>query len=180
MRRPADGGVFGGADLALAADVVPRLLVAGSPYIGWRATGERLLAPSFRLAFVRAGTGTVPLAGGTATFTWTVGRLDGCPTAWPHGPVRVNECVRVEAGTLEVAAGMDVPAPLTALRPWVSVGPLARAEWAFFPPVFVDLEGGALVRLTQDRFSFFPGMKTGFLVPSVGAIAGVGVGALFF
>jgi hypothetical protein len=177
--RPTDGGVFGGVDLALAGDVVPQLLMAGSPYVGWRSPAERLWSPAFRVAFVRAETGTLPLAGGSATFTWTVGRLDGCPIAWPRRPVRVSACVRVEAGTLQ-AAGVDVPAPQTALQAWVSAGPLARAEWSFLPPVFVDVEAGALVRLTQDRFLLHPSMTPAFEVAPVGATAGVGVGALFF
>src|SRR4029077_11156103 len=97
-RLPGDGGCFGGVDVAPASDVEPRIVVAGSPYVGWRATGARLFAPSLRLAFILAGTGTIPLMGGTAAFTWTVGRLDGCPMAWPRGALRVAEGIRLEAG----------------------------------------------------------------------------------
>jgi hypothetical protein len=177
---PGDGGVFGGVDVALASDVEPRIVVAGSPYVGWRATGARLFAPSLRLAFILATTGMIPLTGGTAAFTWTVGRLDGCPIAWPRGALRVAECMRLEAGALEAAAGTEVSGPRTVLRAWVAAGALARAEWSFFPPVFVDIEAGALVRVTQDRFYFSPGNTPAFDVPPLGATAGVGVGVLFF
>jgi hypothetical protein len=175
------GAVFGGADFAVATDVTPRTLLAGSPYVGWRsATAERLFAPSLRAAFIRAGSGMLGVPGGTAEFTWTVGRLDGCPIAWPRGALRVTECVRVEAGTLEAGAGMGVPAPRTALRAWLSAGALARAEWSFLPPIFIDAEAGAVLRVMQDRFYFNPAMTTAFQVPPLGVTAGVGVGALFF
>jgi hypothetical protein len=179
-RSHDDGGMLGGVDFALATDVMPQLVLAGSPYVGWRATGARLFAPSFRLSFIRARSGTLDVTGGTATFTWTVGRLDGCPIAWPRGVLRVSECVRLEGGTLEVAGGMGVTASRTSTRGWAAVGPLARAEWALLPPVFVDAEAGALVRVTQDRFYFNPGMATAFEVPALGVTAGVGVGVLFF
>ena len=179
-RSHDDGGMLGGVDFAVATDVMPQLVLAGSPYVGWRATGARLFAPSFRLSFILAGSGTLDVTGGTARFTWTVGRLDGCPIAWPRGALRVSECVRLEGGTLEVAGGMGVTAPRSSPRGWAAIGPLARAEWSFLPPVFVDAEAGALVRVTQDRFYFNPGMTTAFEVPALGVTAGVGVGALFF
>jgi hypothetical protein len=174
------GGFFIGFDVAVATGVAPRApLIGGSPFLGWRAKGNALIEPSFRLAFLRAGSGPVDFTVGTAEFTWTVGRLDACPLAWPRAAIRVVECARVEAGTLEVAAA-NVPAPLTQLRSWLTAGPLVRAEWAFLHWGFIELEAGVLVRIVQDRFYFFAPETSAYQVPPVGVTAGVGVGIHFF
>jgi hypothetical protein len=173
------GGFFAGGDFAIATGVTPNALLGGSPYFGWRARRGSLFEPSVRVAFLRVGSGPLPAEGGTADFTWTVGRLDACPIAWPHTEIRVVECVRVEAGALEVAAG-HVPAPLPQLRPWLAVGPVVRAEWSFLRWAFADLEAGLLVRVLQDHFYFSTLDQSVYQVPPVGVTAGVGVGIHFF
>lgn len=172
------GAFSAGADFAVATGVAPNALLGAAPYVGWRAKSARVLDPSIRLAFMRAGSGNVVVpSGGSATFTWTVGRIDACPVAWPRGVLRTTACVRVEAGALE-AAGADIVAARTRLRPWVAAGPVARAEWSFVWAVFLDAEIGALFRVTDDRFVFLPSTLV-YEVPLVGVSVGLGLGAHF-
>ena len=164
-----DEALSAGGDFVAVTDVTPQVLLAGSPYVGWRAPAVGWFEPSFRLAFVRAGTPALDVPGGTAAFTWTVGRADACPIALPRGVVRVVECVRLEAGSLQVEQ---------ALRPWVAVGPVVRAGWSFLSWAFVEGEAGVLVHVTQDRF-YFTGQPTAYEVHLLGGTVGVGVGVHF-
>jgi hypothetical protein len=163
---------------AAAGGVTPDTLLAASPFVGWRAraSGARL-EPAVRVALVRAGTAGRTVPGGAAAFTWTVGRLDGCATAWPHEVVRVAACARVEAGILE-ADGADAPSPQQRTRPWLAAGPLLRAEWTFAATLFLEAELGATLRVLDDRFFFIPD-ATAYKVPLLGAGGGAGLGARF-
>ena len=171
------GDVFAGADLAVTFGAAPSALVGGSPYVGWRANAAGVVDPSVRLALVRGASDTHPAPTGSADFIWTAARLDACPAEWAHGLVRLTTCARLEAGALAVAAG-GVGAPETRVRPWFALGLLARAEWSFLRPMFLDAEIGALVRATNDRFYFLPD-TTVYQVPAIGASGGVGLGVHF-
>jgi hypothetical protein len=171
------GVLLGGLDAAIDVGVSPVMLFGLSPYVGWEAKSAALFAPSLRLAFHRAQSGTVAVPDGAATFTWTAGRLDACPLARTLTTVRLTACTRIEAGALEVSGGAVVAAR-TALRVWLAAGALARAEWTLFDPLFLNLEASASVRLTNDRFVFLPN-TTVYQVPLVGVGAGTGLGAHF-
>jgi hypothetical protein len=174
---PSTQSLFAGADLAVTSGVAPDSMVGASPYVGWRAISTTAFAPSIRIALVRATSSTGAAASGSAGFLWTVGRLDACPVAWAVDRLRATACTRLEAGTLE-AAGGNVQAPQTRLRAWFAAGPLARMEWSFLGPVFLDAEATALFRATNDRFYFIPD-TTIYQVPIVGMGAAVGVGTHF-
>jgi hypothetical protein len=162
----------------MATGVAPNALLGAAPYVGWHAKSAGALDPSIRLAFMRAGSGKLVVpSGGSAAFTWTVGRVDACPVAWPRGVLRATACARVETGALEVA-GADIVAAQTRLRPWMAAGPLARVEWSLVWALFLDAEIGALFRVTDDRFVFRPSTLV-FEVPLVGVSAGLGLGAHF-
>ncbi len=169
--------VFAGVDLAVTYGAAPSALVSGSPYVGWRANAPGMFNPSFRLAFVSATSDVRAVPTGAASFVWTAGRFDACPVEWAGGPVRLTVCARLEAGALKVTAS-EVAAPETRLRPWLAAGPLARVEWTFLPPVFLEAEVGALLRPTNDRFYFQPD-TTVYQVPLFAMSAGVGLGAHF-
>ncbi|MDP8999650.1 MAG: hypothetical protein M3O46_06010 [Myxococcota bacterium] len=169
---------FAGLDVAVATGVTPKLVIGGSPSVGWRARRGTLFEPSVRVAFIRAGTGAVDVANGRVEFTWTVGRVDVCPVVGAGGRLRIAACVRVEAGALE-AMRADVSSPQTSLQPWVAGGAVARGEWSFFPWAFIAAEVGGLVRVTQERFYFMmPGTPV-YQVPPVGVTGGAGVGIHF-
>jgi hypothetical protein len=168
-----------GEGVAVAAGVTPITLVAVAPAVGWRTTRASVWSPSVTLSFLRASTGTLAVTGGEASFTWTVGRADGCLLSWPAGsPARLLACARVEAGTLD-AAGSQVPSARSSTRAWVTVGPLVRGEWELLAPLFLAAEGAVLVHVIDDRFYFQPGDTTVFAVPLAGAEAAAILGVHF-
>jgi hypothetical protein len=169
---------YAGADFVVAAGASPNALVAGSPYVGWRANRSDWFDPSLRVAFLRAGTGAIDVsASGNMTFVLTVGQLDACPVAWSRAGVRATACARVEAGTLD-ASGSNIAGAERSLRPWIAAGPMARAEWLLAPPFFLGAEAGAFFRVIQDTFEFRPNVQV-YRVPAIGLGAGAGLGVDF-
>jgi hypothetical protein len=169
--------VWLGADFALAADVSRDTLFGVSPSVGWRTTTSSFLAPSVRLGFLRTTTGALSSPAGAASFTWTVGRADGCIVSWPKGPARLLGCARLELGALQ-GAGTTVASPQTGNRAWVAAGPLIRAEWVLLSPMFVTADLAAMAHVTEDRFYFRPD-TTVYQVPAFGFEAGFGLGVHF-
>jgi hypothetical protein len=173
---------FGGADLAVATGVAPGTLLGGSPYLGWRSTAAALVGLSIRAAFLRIGTepqaASQAAIGSTATFTWTVGRVDACGLVWPDRPLRVGGCARVEAGVLG-ATGAGIAGGRTQHGPWITAGALARIEWTFLGPLVLDLEAGPTFRPFPDRVAFAFPDRTVYQVPVVGLDAEVGLGVHF-
>jgi hypothetical protein len=176
-RAPSPGVSYAGADFILTGGVTPDALVGGSPYFGWRARDEGPIAPEFRVAIVRSIGSVGATVGGTVSFEWTAGRLDGCPLAWRPLTLRLTACARIEAGAVRVdASGIQDPrAPVTG---WFAAGPVVRAQRIVIDALFADVELGALVRATNDRFVVLP-TSTVYEVPLVGFSAGAGLGALF-
>jgi hypothetical protein len=168
---------FLGADFAMATGVSPDALLGFSPVLGWRSSSRTVLAPEVRLGFLRAASGTVVASPGEASFTWTVGRADGCLLSWPPGPARLQACARVEAGVLD-ATGTQIAAAHSSTRGWFAAGPLARAEWDLLAPLFIEAEVAAMVHATTDRFYFVPD-TTIYPVPLLGLDASAGLGVHF-
>lgn len=123
--------------------------------------------------------GSVDAAGGAASFTWTVGRLDGCGLAWPPpgASAHLLACARLEAGALD-AVGSGIVGARDSTRTWLAMGPLLRVEWAILGPLYVDADVAPMFRVTADRFYFAPD-NTINEVPYVGLDASVGVGVHF-
>jgi hypothetical protein len=171
------GGLFAGADFAVTYGVAPSALLTASPYVGWRSSAEGIFDPTIRLALVHATDDGHPVPTGSADYAWTAGRLDLCPTDWRWSSVRLIPCARIEGGVLTVAPH-DVGLPERRVRPWFAAGLLARAQWSFLRPMFLDADVDVLLRATDDRFYFVPD-TTVYRVPIVGASAGIGLGAHF-
>jgi hypothetical protein len=167
-----------GVGLALASGVAPGVLVGASPSVEWRSGARSLVAPALRLAFVRTSSGTFDAGGGAASFTWTVGRLDGCGLDWPPAAsLHLLGCARVEAGVVD-AVGSGIVGAHGSTRAWFAAGPLMRVEWAFLPPMYLDADVAPMFRVTADRFYFLPS-STIYEVPYAGLDASVGVGVHF-
>jgi hypothetical protein len=146
--------------------VTPNSLVAGAAVVGWRGPSTSLVGASFRLAFLRAATDELRVPGGSASFTWTVGRVDGCGLLRPKTPLRVGLCARLEAGVLDVSGVGDAGAN-TQHSPWLALIPLAHAEWSILGSLFLDLDVGPSLRAVTNRFYFLPD-TTAYTVPLVG------------
>jgi hypothetical protein len=169
--------VVAGADAAVATGVAPKPLFAGAPFLGWRSSLTRPLSATVRVAFLRAGTGVLSVPGGSADFTWTVGRVDGCATLRPTARVALSPCARLEGGVLEVE-GFSVPARLAQDSAWIAAGPLASIEWTPLRPLSLDAQIGSSFRLTEHRFVILPA-STAYQVPPVGFEAEAGLGLSF-
>jgi hypothetical protein len=154
------------------------MLVGASPSVEWRSGARSIVSPALRLAFVRTSSGTLDAGGAAASFTWTVGRLDGCGLDWSPAPsLHLLGCARVEAGVIDVV-GSGIVGAHAATRAWFAAGPLMRVEWAFLPPLYLDADVAPMFRVTADRFYFLPD-NTIYAVPYAGLDASVGIGVHF-
>jgi hypothetical protein len=141
------------------------------------APSGALPSPSFRLAFQRASSGAVDVGGPTATFTWTLAIAEACPHRWDVGSLSLSPCARVEAGTLEATGANVVPAH-DDTHPWVALGAVAKAEWTFARPMFLDFETGIRFPLYRTTYFFEPD-NPAFQLPVVGGVASLGLGVRF-
>jgi hypothetical protein len=145
--------------------------------VGWRASAHAWLAPSLRASFARASTGSIATPEGSAVFTWTVGRVDGCLLSWPPGPAHLLACARIEAGILG-GTGTGIAGARSTDSGWAATGPLLRGEWALLGPLFVEGDVAPMLRLTPYQFVFLP-EATIYSVPTLGLEADAGVGVHF-
>ncbi len=166
-----------GAELAIATGVTNAPDAGVSPILGWRGASANFVAPSIQLSLLHLTSEERPATGGAASFSWSVGRLDGCLFSWPRGPARILGCARVEGGVL-AAAGASINSPRGTTRAWVATGPLMRGEWAFLSPLFIMADVAASVHLTHDGFYFLPN-ATIYEVPWLGVEGALGLGAHF-
>jgi hypothetical protein len=176
--RPPRRALAIGVDLAVSSGTVPNALLGVSPYVGWQSSAGSTVVPSVRLGFVHATSGAVSVNGGSASFEWTVGRIDGCATAWPARAARLSACAHVEVGALE-ATGAQIASPRSQARAWFGAGPLVRVEWTFAAPMFVEADLAAMFHATTDRFYFLPD-TTAYQVPLLGLCGSAGVGVYFW
>jgi hypothetical protein len=150
-----------GASLAVAAT---------RPRGGW-------LEPTVRLGVAAASTGTVSVAGGTASFSSLVGAIDGCPGGWTLGRWRLEPCLRLEAGVVG-ARGENVVQARTDTHPWAAAAAVGRVEWRFSRGFFGELAGGVRVPLVRTTFFFEPD-TTLYHTSPVGAVFSAGLGLRF-
>jgi hypothetical protein len=165
-----------GAQGAIVSGAAPDALLTIPVFAEIARPVGGVLRPAARLRFERAGTG-VPSGGPGAQFTWTAVSLDLCPLGLDEGPFLVRVCARGEAGAL-AATGVNVQPARSESRPWMSVGPVARARWAPVSVLVVEVEAGAPMPAVRDRFFVEPS-TTVFRAPALGWTVAVGAGVLF-
>jgi hypothetical protein len=147
-----------GVHAGLTAGVAPPLLVSVPLFVDISRRTESPFAPAFRLRAVRSNSGSGNAGVPNADFTWTLGTLDACPLGLPGSPdarFRLVPCVRFEVGLLE-AQGLGVTPTRSSARPWVAGGGAARASLWVVGGLFLEVEGGLVVPLLQDRFFVEP------------------------
>ena len=160
-----------GVHAGLTAGVAPSLLLSVPFFLDISRHTSSLFAPAFRLRFVRSDSGSTSTGGPNADFTWTLGTLDACPLGWPgdvDARLRLVPCARFEAGLLE-AKGLDVIPARSYARPWVAGGGVARASLRVVGGLFLEVEGGLVVPVLQDRFFVEPSTTLHVTAPLVGS-----------
>ena len=163
-----------GAEFVMAGAVAPSLLPGVAPFIEvipWRGS----VAPSFRLAFERTTSASVAVDAASASFTWTVGRVDACLPLWTWRTLAALPCARIEAGVLEGRAS-GFPSAHADSAPWLAAGAIGRGRWKVLAPLFVELNAGVMFPLIRDR-SYFEPQNVIYDVPAVGFVGGAGLGA---
>jgi hypothetical protein len=165
------------ADAALSTGASPQTLF-GVPVMAEAAapSGGRL-SPSFHLGFERAGSGTTDVQSAAARFVWTAAIAEGCPHRFRFGRFALEPCARFEAGALEGIGERIVPARQDT-RAWAAVGAVGRARWAFWDPLFVELEAGLRAPFFRTTYFFEPNDVI-YRLPAIGGTMGAGLGARF-
>jgi hypothetical protein len=195
--RPREGGVASPAPSEPASSLLRIGAGAQLDAIGVAAPGARLaprffvellieraalLAPALRLSAARYTSPELSIPGASASFIWSVARLDACPLAFrlPRG-VALRPCAAIEAGTLH-AEGVGGIATQSRLRPWAGVSVLARAEWRVAGPLLLGGELGVLAPLLREDFFFSPDALPGgtvYTAPALALEGGLGLGVRF-
>jgi hypothetical protein len=88
-----------------------------------------------------------------ASFTWTAGALEACvgTTVDPAMQVQLDACLGAEIGVLS-ASGEGVTPDYDRDRFWLSAVGLGRLRFPAATPLGVELEAGASLPFTRDRF----------------------------
>ena len=189
------GGAHATAVGAIAPDLVPGV------HVFLDATRTRLegaedssgpLSPSLRLGAISATSGVIDTELGTASFRWTVGRLEGCPIAIDlDAQVTARPCLELDVGALEGSGNGEAFSGRDS-RFWGDVGALLRLQWVALDLVLVEAEAGLTAPFVRYRFAFCrgPGSVAGqpcpkdhelvvHETPGVGGSLGLGVGIRF-
>jgi hypothetical protein len=138
----------------------------------WRA-----LAPSVHVGVDYATTAPVLIDGARVTLANGILWVDGCPHSWELGPLALRPCVRLDVG-VRVAASDGIPNGHSELRPWLDIGAMMHLRTALGGPAFLDLGGGLLFPVVQDRVYLSPDV-TVYTVHVVGGRGDAAVGVEF-
>jgi hypothetical protein len=129
------------------------------------------------LQYAYSRSDTLP-SGASALFTWTVATVDACVLRWDVAQFTLLPCLRVDAGAL-AGSGRDVSVAADDTRFWMDGGVIARGQWFFWGPLFLDLEAGGVISFTRPRFHFDNPDVTVHQPSVVGGIAALHLGARF-
>ncbi len=165
--------ISAGAGVGVIGGSAPTLFFSVPVFFEVSRNGAGLVDPAFRMRFERTATA----ASESGAFTRTGGSVDFCPIALRARSLRAQPCARVELAALAVS-GRKVEPIRSNLRPWFTLGPVARVRLELGSPVFVELEGALLLALVRDRFFVEPGTLI-YRAPLVGATTAFAVGLGF-
>ena len=179
-------GVSGEGTVSTGA--APSLAPAFAAYVELVDLSTAVFAPSLRVGVELAANEAVTNGGSVHRI---VGRLDGCPwqaalsRPWSDDAFTLQACARIDLGRLELDpfgfGPMPVARPAEVSRPWIAPAGLVRLGWRS-PSFFLAVEGGAVVPLVRERFSF-PSTRvpptTPFEIPPLALTTGLGFGGFF-
>ena len=168
-----------GAHTEIVSAMAPGPVIGFPMFLDVAIRRESTFAPSFRFAFVPTLTVTRTNDVGSAHFRWMMGRLEICPLQLVLSrSMRALPCSRVDAGLVS-AAGELVGESNALSRPWAAVGATVRFGWTFAAPLTLELEAGAVVPLTRDKFFFQPNTEI-YRFRSAGALGSLGLALRFW
>jgi hypothetical protein len=135
----------------------------------------RVLAPAVRLTLI-AGQGEIDGPGGSAELRLITERLTVCPLRISAGQVEARPCAGVEAGGVWARAS-SLANQSTNVERWVSVEATVAVRWLAGKSLFVELEGGAVLPIIRDSytFAFQPGTPL-YRTPALTARGAAGIG----
>jgi hypothetical protein len=154
----------------LGAGVTPDLLLAGG--LAARATWR---TRAVELAIV-AGRDTTQEEEATASFTRIVARPAACLLRVRRG-LELGGCGHAEVGVVR-ATGDDIINGRGTTRLWAAAGAHGTLRWPAASRGFAQLQLGATVPFTRDRYRFMPGIVIHATPPVTGWL-GLGVGLRF-
>jgi hypothetical protein len=171
-----------GVDAEVLGLSAPGAVFAPGVFAELLVESSSVLSPSLRLGFVRAeggdDGGTPAAPGRTATYTWLFGRLEACPIrAHVLRTVALVPCLGVDVG--EISSTTNALQPFNPSRLWADATVEARIEWRVLTRVSLELQGGPMVPMTRDTFTFAAPAGTAYRAPAVTGLGSIGLLVLF-
>jgi len=174
-------GAHGSASLRMS----PTTGLGGLLFVEAAAPGASVLSPVLRSG-VFLNQSDVSLASGAgAKFQWAAAMVEGCPIRLVALDTRVAlyPCLAFHVGVLR-GQGQNLDRAEKTTDLWSDLGPVARIRVAVSARLFLEAQGMLVLplrRLTYDVRDSGPtrAPTTVFAVPSLGALAGIGVSYAF-
>ena len=170
-------GVHGGVSLGMS----PTTGLGGLLFVEAAAPGAAVLGPVLRTGLFLNQSDVTLASGAGAEFQWAAAMVEGCPIRLVALDARVAlyPCVAFHLGVLR-GQGRHLDRPEETANLWSDLGPVARIRVAVFARLFLEAQGMLVLplrRLTFDVQAAGPTQPTTtvFSVPSLGALAGIGV-----
>ncbi|MCL2448059.1 MAG: hypothetical protein FWD17_03835 [Polyangiaceae bacterium] len=167
-----------GALFDVVGAAAPSAVVGASAFVEAERQAGSIVGPAIRAGFAAFGDRTLQAGPGDARFIWWAGQVDVCPLRFSIASALVAKpCAAAEAGVLE-AHGSGVSNARGKLRPWVSLGAVARFELALTRLFSIDAYGGLRAPVTREAFVFQPGLSV-YRAPPEMLVGGAGLGVRF-
>jgi hypothetical protein len=163
-----------GTQVTLSRGLSPRWVVGPRLFVELTSQSSDLFAPSLRLSFAYANTGTLETEGGAASLGWSYGRAELCPVTLRHASgFALRPCWFFDAGTLIGSPEPGTPSPSPGALFWLAPGMAARAAFPLARWLGLEAEGDLFFPIDPPRFYFEPD-RTLYRVPQVGGSLGGG------
>jgi hypothetical protein len=141
-----------------------------------RDGGAALIGPALRAGAQRWARASVSGDAASASFSWTTGRLSGCPVGWRAlAWLALHPCIGIEVGALHAADASGLE-PEEATRLWLAWSLTGRVQLLAHELLWVETEAGVVQPLTRDRFVVAPDAEI-YEPPLLSWTAALGVGA---
>jgi hypothetical protein len=165
---------FAGAQASLGQMLAPHLNAGGGLLGRARLERGRLVSPSLTLLVSHSRNELFESSRHAAVHLTGVS-LTACPVALrPASPLRLEPCLTATGARLS-ATGRELPLAEAVSRSWWGVGALARASLELLAELSLEVEGGALLPLTDRRFIVVPSGRALGTTPALAPFATVGL-----